>query len=186
MTDQQRFIQTHFVIFGTPSRRYRLDHCVPETRASSKTRQLQHSVLRSLELPVGSELAGCCVVIKLPDATISPPSLKDARSFWPQRPRRLRRSTLPWTPQRNKFRLPGEILLPSTADCVNLTSVTYAPDRTSTVTAGSLHIKTALSDIPEKYRNEKAKGGLMKEDKEVHPNFSTSYLRFSSQILGQW
>jgi hypothetical protein len=46
--------------------------------------------------------------------------------------------------------------------------------------------QSGLVDIPEKYVNEEAKGVVMKEDKEVHPNFSTSYLRFPSQVLGQW
>lgn len=123
---------------------------------------------------------------------ISPPSLKNL-----QHPAALKQLTVYAPPDlRNAtpFRPWGELYLPGTAHCVDLDYVTYAADRTPIPTVGSLcedapGIKGAmfvLVDIPEEYVTEDAEDELLKEDREVYPNFSTAYVRFSSQVLGEW
>ncbi|KAF7338743.1 hypothetical protein MSAN_02196700 [Mycena sanguinolenta] len=89
------------------------------------------------------------------------------------------------------FRPWGEFYLPDTARCVNLAYVAYAADRTPIPTVGSLcedipNLRAAmfvLVDISEQYAGEDA---LVTEDKALYPNFSTTYLRFSQQVLGEW
>ncbi|KAJ6456561.1 hypothetical protein C8R47DRAFT_1165361 [Mycena vitilis] len=90
------------------------------------------------------------------------------------------------------FRPWGELYLPDTARCVNLSYVVYAADRTPIPTVGSLcedipGLKAAmfvLVDIPEKYAD--SEDDMVTEDKEVYPNFSTAYVRYSHQVLDQW
>ncbi|KAJ7181203.1 hypothetical protein C8R46DRAFT_1071656 [Mycena filopes] len=90
------------------------------------------------------------------------------------------------------FRPWGELYLPDTVRCVNLAYVAYAADRTPLLTIGSLcedipGLKAAifiLVDIPEKYAD--SEDDMVTEDREVYPNFSTAYLRYSYQVLDQW
>ncbi|KAJ6563671.1 hypothetical protein DFH09DRAFT_1158681 [Mycena vulgaris] len=92
------------------------------------------------------------------------------------------------------FRPWGELLLPDTAKCTNLVYITYAADRTPMPTVGSLcedipGLRSALFvlvDIPEKYASDEDADDLVKDDLEVYPNFSTAYLRFSNQLVGEW
>ncbi|KAF8217687.1 hypothetical protein K438DRAFT_1795490 [Mycena galopus ATCC 62051] len=110
-----------------------------------------------------------------------PAALKDLTVYAPPDLRNL-------TP----FRGIGDLYLPNTARCANLAYVTYAADRTPIPTIGSLcedipTLRSAmfvLVDIPEKFTD--TEDDLITEDKEVYPNFSTAYVRFSRQVLGEW
>ncbi|KAJ6562748.1 hypothetical protein DFH09DRAFT_1315823 [Mycena vulgaris] len=87
------------------------------------------------------------------------------------------------------FRSWAELYLPAKAHCINLAYVTYAADRPSHVLAfmcGEIpHIKVVMFirvDVPEKWPENE----LIKEDKKVYPNFSTAWVGFSDQLLGEW
>ncbi|KAF9041991.1 hypothetical protein BDZ89DRAFT_1060032 [Hymenopellis radicata] len=122
-----------------------------------------------------------------------PPSLKNL-----QHPALLTDLTMyaPPDPENpTPFRSGGErfLRLADTRRCPKLAYVTYAADRTPGPTVGSLceDIPTlsgamfVLVDIPAKYLDEE-EDELVKDDKEMYPNFSTAYLPFSSQVLGEW
>ncbi|KAJ7261059.1 hypothetical protein C8J57DRAFT_1336959 [Mycena rebaudengoi] len=112
-----------------------------------------------------------------------PTALKDLTVYAPDNIR-TPRAFRPW----------GELYVPATEHCPNLVYVTYAADRTPIPTVASLcdeapHLKGTmfvLVNISEQYVNEDTEDALVKDDKEMYPNFSTAYLRFSSQVLGQW
>ncbi|KAF9041978.1 hypothetical protein BDZ89DRAFT_1060024, partial [Hymenopellis radicata] len=92
------------------------------------------------------------------------------------------------------FRSIGELFLPRTDHCTKLAYVTYAADRMPIPSVGWLcDIIPTLSgamyvlvDIPAKYLDEEEEDELVKDDKEMFLNFSTAYLPFSSQVLGEW
>ncbi|KAJ7821759.1 hypothetical protein B0H14DRAFT_2830323 [Mycena olivaceomarginata] len=80
------------------------------------------------------------------------------------------------------FRTWGELYLPDTAHCTRLAYVTYAADRYTSPTVGSL-----CEDIPSL---QGAMGGeedeMITDDVAVYSRFSTAYLPRASQVLGEW
>ncbi|KAJ7459353.1 hypothetical protein FB451DRAFT_1563719 [Mycena latifolia] len=94
------------------------------------------------------------------------------------------------------WRSSGELYVPDTTHCVNLTYVTYAADTPPTSSLGYLcedipNIKGVMFvrvDIPEKFMNEAedSEFELMKHEESCYPNFSTAYLPHSWQLLNEW
>ncbi|KAK7059740.1 hypothetical protein R3P38DRAFT_968437 [Favolaschia claudopus] len=92
------------------------------------------------------------------------------------------------------FRPWGELYLPDTSRCANLVYVTYVADRTPIPTVGSL-----CEDIPnlrgamfaqillgDKEGSEEDFDDLVKEDMEVYPNFSATFVSSARQVLDEW
>ncbi|KAJ7751422.1 hypothetical protein B0H16DRAFT_830961 [Mycena metata] len=91
------------------------------------------------------------------------------------------------------FRTWGELYLPDTAHCTSLAYVTYAADRYTNPTVGSLcedipslqGAMFVLVNIPEEIVN----GGedeMITDDVAVYSRFSTAYLPRASQVVGEW
>ncbi|KAJ7480901.1 hypothetical protein FB451DRAFT_1238714 [Mycena latifolia] len=125
---------------------------------------------------------------------IPPPSLKNL-----QHPSTLNDLTVDAPADLNNmitWRPWGELYIPDTRQCVNLAYVTYAAN---TLPGGSLTffcddsefpairgVMFVLVDIPEKLKNEAQDSELMKDEEEFYPNFSTTYLPNSWQLLNEW
>ncbi|KAJ7208015.1 hypothetical protein GGX14DRAFT_567314 [Mycena pura] len=186
-----RVLALNLPSIGGPLSDDELSHIRLLLEASTQTRHLAVSwnVWARLHLECGSLPLESLYLIWDKFHPTSPPSLKhlqhlakltDLTIYAPPDPRNP-------TP----FRPWGEFFLPSTAHLTNLTYVTYAADRTPIPTIGSLceDVKGAmfvLVDTPEQYVNEESEDDLIKDDSEAYPNFSTTYLRYSSQVLGEW
>ncbi|KAJ7608716.1 hypothetical protein FB45DRAFT_1128459 [Roridomyces roridus] len=90
------------------------------------------------------------------------------------------------------FRPWGELYLPDTSRCTNLEYVAYAADRTPVPSIGYLcedipSLKAAvfvLVNVPEPRQGEE--DGLVMEDKEVYPNFSTVWIERSGMVFWEW
>jgi hypothetical protein len=122
-----------------------------------------------------------------PSNPLSPPTLDNLRH-----PAELKDLTFYAPPNLTspvQYRSMGELYLPPTNHCPSLEYLTYVADRTPVPTVGSFcddpRIKGVMfvrTDVDEEYSD----FHLIKDDKQVFPNFSTAYLPSSSQGLGEW
>ncbi|KAJ7438363.1 hypothetical protein FB451DRAFT_1303831, partial [Mycena latifolia] len=117
---------------------------------------------------------------------IPPPSLKNL-----QHPSTLNDLTVDAPADLNNmitWRPWGELYIPDTRQCVNLAYVTYAAN---TLPGGSLTFFCDDSEFPAirgvmfKLKNEAQDSELMKDEEEFYPNFSTTYLPNSWQLLNE-
>ncbi|KAJ7734490.1 hypothetical protein DFH07DRAFT_844815 [Mycena maculata] len=86
---------------------------------------------------------------------------------------------------------PGALCLPSTAHCANLAYVTYASESKPILDIGDFYLRRArfvLVDTEEKFATAAAEytTARIRRDTAKNPNFSVTYLRFSSQVLVEW
>ena len=92
------------------------------------------------------------------------------------------------------FRPWGELYLPDTTHCTTLAYITYAADRYTSPTVGSLcedisslqGAMFVLVNIPEHIMKEGNEDEMITDDMTVYSCFSTAYLPRASQVLGEW
>ncbi|KAJ7109593.1 hypothetical protein C8R43DRAFT_1161708 [Mycena crocata] len=87
----------------------------------------------------------------------------------------------------------GEFFLPETDHCANLAYVAYAADRPVPMVGylcekipGVKGVMFVLVDMPEKYSSAAEENGTVRDDLALCAIFSTAYVRFSGQLVGEW
>ncbi|KAH8824629.1 hypothetical protein DL96DRAFT_1818313 [Flagelloscypha sp. PMI_526] len=92
------------------------------------------------------------------------------------------------------FHYEGALYLPDIKRCTNLEYVTYAADRYTSPTVGSLcedypnlkGVMFLLVNIPKEHLNEDKELDLWEDEKYAYANFSSAYLPRSAGILSEW